>query len=316
MSFERDMDDEMQRFGIDDDTANRLLSGQVASEDAPPDYRAIARVVRAARFPTGVDPARESATVAAFVEALHSGSHPPVSDRRNSMLARLLSAKIAAIAAVGVLGATAAAAATNTLPDRAQSVVSGAASHVGLSIPNPHGHAYGLTKSHPANAATPGNDGAVGPDASGAPRFGLCTAYSSGNATTNPHSHKTKSVAFRNLQAAADTAGMSVADYCKTATPPSTETTTTTIEGSSPATNESHANPPLSVPAGPPASTPVGPPVSTPVGPPTSTPVGPPVSTPVGPPVSVGPPISTPVGPPVSMPVRAPDSTSGNPHRP
>jgi hypothetical protein len=304
MSSERDLDDEMQRFGIDDDTADRLLSGQVAPQDAPPEYRAIAGAVQAAQYPTGgKDAARESATIAAMVEALHSGPTSDAPIRRKSMFARMLSAKVAAIAAVGLLGATAAAAATNTLPDPAQSAISGAASHVGLSIPKPHGHAYGLTKSHGADAATPANGGAVGPDASGSAKFGLCTAYASGNATTNPHSHKTKSVAFRNLQAAADTAGMSVADYCKAATPPSTETTSTTVDESTTSGPESQGtNPPVSTPHGPPASTPVGPPVSTPVGPPTSTPVGPPVSTPHGPPTS------TPVGPPVSVPK--------NPHRP
>jgi hypothetical protein len=280
MTSERDFDDEMQLFGIDDDTADRLLSGQVAPEDAPPSFRAIAQAVQEARLATDVDPTRESATVAAVVEALHSGfpSDAPVRSKR--MLARMLSAKVAAIAAVGVLGVTAAAAAaaTNTLPDPAQSAISNAASHVGLSVPHPHGHAFGLTKSHhTGSAAAPGNGGAVGPDASGPAKFGLCTAYSSGNATTNSHSHKTKSVAFRNLQAAADTAGMSVADYCKAATPPSTGTTSTTVAGHAPAASKSHgAEPPFSTPVGPPASRPVGPPVSTPVGPPASTPVGPP----------------------------------------
>jgi hypothetical protein len=309
MTSDRDLFDEMQRFGIDDDTADRLLSGEVAPEDAPPDLGAVARVVQAARYPTSTNAARESATVAAIVEALHSGSLPDALPRRKRMLARMLSAKVAAVAAVGVLGATAAAAATNTLPDRAQSAISRAASHVGLSIPHPHGHAYGLTKTHPANPATTGNSGAVGPDASGPAQFGLCTAYASGNATTNPHSHKTKSVAFTNLQTAADKAGMSVADYCKAATPPATETTTTTVDKNAPAAPKSHN-------ANRPSSTPVGPPASTPVGPPISTPVGRPPSTPVGPPTSVGPPVTTPVGPPVSTPVGPPVSTPGHGHRP
>jgi len=312
MSFERDWDDEMRRLGLDDDTADRLLSGQVALEDAPPEFRAIAQAVQDARASTGVDPAREAVTVAAVVEALRSGSPSDAPVSRGRVRARVLSTKVAAIAAVGVLGVTAAAAATNTLPDPAQSAISGAASHVGLSVPRSHGHAHGLTKSHPVNAVPPANAGAVGPDASGPAMFGLCTAYASGNATTNSHNNNTKSVAFRNLQAAADKAGVSVADYCKTATPPSTDTTSTTVEKNAPAApNSHHATPPVSTPVGRPVSTPVGPPASTPVGPPISTPVGPPASTPVGPPVSrpIGPPVSTPVGPPVSTPGQ-------HPHRP
>jgi len=312
MSFERDSDDEMQRLGLDDDTADRLLSGQIAVEDAPPEFRAIAQGVQDARPSTGVDPARESVTVAAMVEALRSGSPSAMPVRTKRMRARGLSAKVAAIATVGVLGVTAAAAATNTLPGPAQSALSDAASHVGLSIPHSHGHAFGSSKTHPVNAVTPGNAGAVGPDASGPAVFGLCTAYASGNATTNPRSHKTKSVAFRNLLAAADKAGMSVADYCKTASPPSTDTTATTVDRNAPATANSHnANAPVSTPVGPPVSTPAGPHVSRSVGPPVSTPVGPPVSTPAGPPASrpVGPPVSTPVGPPVSRP-------GHHPHRP
>jgi hypothetical protein len=314
MSFERDLDDEMQRFGLDDDIADRLLSGQVAPEDAPPEFRAIARVVQAVQYPAGMDAARESATVAAIVEALHSSSPSDAPARRKRLLARALTAKVAALVAVGVLGATMAAAATNMLPDPAQSAISDAASHLGLSVPHPDGHGSGLTKNHPPTA---GNDGTVGPHANGPAMFGLCTAFSSGNATTNAHSHKTNSVAFRNVQAAADKAGMSVADFCKTATPPSTDTTSTSIEETAPTTpNPHHANPAVSTPIGPPVSTPVGPPPSTPVGPPVSTPVGPPVSTPVRPPVSVGPPVSTPVGPPVSTPVGPPVSTPGHPHRP
>jgi hypothetical protein len=218
------------------------------------------------------------------------------------MLARLLSAKVAAIAAFVLLGATAAAAATSTLPDSAQGFVSNAARHVGLSIPKPNNHANAHASNH---SATPANAAAVGPDASGDAKFGLCTAYAAGNATSNPHSHKSTSVAFRNLQAAATDAGMSIADYCKTATPPTTETTTTTTEPSAATThgNESHgSNGGLHD--------------SIPVGPPASTPVGPPVSTPVGPPVSVGPPTSTPVGPHISTPVGPPVSPPGDTHRP
>src|SRR5258708_16490010 len=140
----------MRRFALDELTADRLLSGQVAPQDAPPGYQRIARAVQTAAVPAPeIGTTHEAAAVAALVEALRSNSPTNGPVRRKSMLARLLSAKVAAIAAVTVFGATAAAAATNTLPDPAQTVVSDAAAHVGLSIPKPNSHANAHAADHP-----------------------------------------------------------------------------------------------------------------------------------------------------------------------
>ncbi len=300
----------MKRFGLDDITADRLLSGRVAPADAPPGYGTTVDAIQAvANSSSATDAARETLTVAAMVEAVRSKmpAHQPL--RRRSMLAQLLSAKVAAIAAMSVLGATAAAAATNTLPAPAQTAISHAASHVGVSVPAPNRHEnahatpqHGMPdnggKANAGRHSASAGDNAVGPDATGKAKYGLCTAYAAGPSTTNPHSGKNDSVAFTNLQKAADEAGMSVADYCKNAEPPTNDGTTTTT-GSVPKTDttpasNSHAATPGSNPHGrtPPVSTP---PVSTP---PVS---GRPVSTP---PVS-GPPVST---PPVPTPT--------NSHRP
>jgi hypothetical protein len=255
MTDERDLDHEMKRFGLDDLTADRLLSGRVAPQDAPPGYGPIAAAVQAVAGSTPApDAGHEAATVAAVVEALRSNrpSHQPV--RRRSMLAQLLTAKVAAIAAVTVLGATAAAAATNTLPDPAQTVVSDAVSHVGLSIPKPNSHANAHATAPHGKPDTAGNANATGPDATGSAKYGLCTAYAAGPTTTNPHSRKNDAVAFTNLQKAADGAGMSVADYCKNAAPPRNDGTTDT-NGSAPVTDttrapNSHAATPGSNPHG------------------------------------------------------------------
>jgi len=197
MTDERDLDDEMKRFGLDDLTADRLLSGQVAPADALPGYGLIAEAVQTAAQAAGpgpaTDTARETATVAAVVEALRSHSPVHLEVRRRSMLGKFLTAKAAAIAAVAVLGVTAAAAATNALPDPAQKAISDAGSHVGLSIPTPNSHANAhATAKHgkSEDAGVTGSSGAVGPDATGSAKFGLCTAYAAGPSTTNPHSGK------------------------------------------------------------------------------------------------------------------------------
>ena len=299
MTGERDLDHEMKRFGLDDLTVDRLLSGQVAPEDAPPGYRLIADAVQKVGGSSSVtDAARETATVAAVVEALRSNRHVRQPVRRRSMLAQLLSAKVAAIAAATLLGATAAAAATNTLPDPAQTVVSDAASHVGVSIPKPNSHANShATARHgkPDNAGNAGN--ATGPDATGSAKYGLCTAYAAGPTTTNPHSGKNSSVAFTNLQKAADTAGVSVAEFCKNAVPPRNDGSTG-ANGSAPETDTTRAPNPHS--AKRPSSTP---PASVP-----------PVSTPASNPRGSTPPVSTPASkPPASVP---PVSTPGTAHRP
>jgi hypothetical protein len=290
MTTERDMDDDMKRSGLDDLTADRLLAGRIAPQDAPRGYQAIAEAIQRASDPgTATDSQREHATVASMVETLRSvpSAYTPV--WRRSKIARSRGVKVAAIAAVVLVGATAAGAATDSLPGPAQRAISDAASHLGLSLPKP----------------TPGHAGKpVGPNAADRARYGLCRAYAAGPSTTNPHSRKDRSVAFANLQKAAGAAGMSVAAYCKNAVAPTggnravPETDTTVARG------PNATVPPVSTPhaTGPPVSTPQpkGPPVSAPQ------PTEPPVSTP------------RPTGPPASTThsTGPPASTQGDPHRP
>ena len=103
------------------------------------------------------------------------------------MLTKLKSAKAAVAAATLVAlfaGGTAAAAATGSLPVPAQSAVSGALAHVGVSVPGPNSHAnpHATDKSHkartqpqgPVPAMRPTRPRAKGPDATGTAKFGLC----------------------------------------------------------------------------------------------------------------------------------------------
>ena len=127
------------RHPLDEDSATRLLQGLVHPDDAPPGYGAVAGLLNSARTPLG--PVNEDAaaiTVAAMVEVIRDATPAPETSRRKTMLGKLLAGK--AIAAVAVLGltATGAAAASGSLPDQAQAVVSDAAGHVGVNIPHPN----------------------------------------------------------------------------------------------------------------------------------------------------------------------------------
>jgi hypothetical protein len=131
---------------IDDDSASRLLQGLVHPDDAPPGYGAVADLLNSAAQ-TPMVPVEEdvaAATVSAMVEVIRDAPAPEISRRKN-MLGKILAGK--ALAAIAIVGLTAsgAAAATGTLPDQAQSVVSDAASHVGLNIPHPN---HGKSAAH------------------------------------------------------------------------------------------------------------------------------------------------------------------------
>jgi len=129
---------------LDDDSAARMLQGLVHADDAPPGYGAVAGLLAAAARPVAVDEDAGAATVSAMVEAIREGAPVPQTSRRKSMLTKLLAGK--ALAALGVVALTAsgAAAATGSLPTPVQSAVSGAASHVGVNLPNPnHGNSAG-----------------------------------------------------------------------------------------------------------------------------------------------------------------------------
>jgi hypothetical protein len=95
------------------------------------------------------------------------------------------------------------------LPAPAQNAMSVVLSKIGLSVPR---HA-GSGDATDQEASDEGDDGgAVGPDANGPAHDGLCNAYFNGNGGTN--GGKLDSVAFQNVQEAADDAGQSVEEFC------------------------------------------------------------------------------------------------------
>jgi hypothetical protein len=246
MTDERDLAHEMKRPAIlDIRTADLLLSGLVAPLDAPPGYASIAEAVqRVATSPRPNEPVREAATIAAVVRESRSHNHLRRPVRTKSVRGRVLGVKAAVLAGTMVFGATAAAAATNTLPVPVQRAISEAAAHVGVSIPEPHSHGSSHSDGSAGRSGNAGNTGtAVGPDATASAKYGLCTAYAKAPTART-------SMAFANVRKAADAAGMSVTDFCKSAVPPSGkgDTPTTAPRGSTPTTPARGSGPPSSTP--------------------------------------------------------------------
>jgi hypothetical protein len=259
MSDSDDTDGVLHRF-ISDDHAERLLAGNANAGDdglAP-----VAGLFAALRAPSQASElAGTDGLVARMAAAVStSGAVSAHPSRRKPVLAKVVTGKIAALAAVAFFSAGAAAAATGNLPDPLQRTVSKTFSHVGVDLPAPAGKPIASTTTasptttaastttstaeesdstiipttaadETTNAAA-GASVAVGPDATGPAKKGLCTAY-----FANDHGKNLDAVAFRNLTDAATAAGQTVEEFCA---PKSDTTTTNTSE--TPTTDE-HGKP-------------------------------------------------------------------------
>jgi hypothetical protein len=134
MSDQDALQDEMRRLllgelgvhpsALDGDTVDRLLTGRLEPDDAPPGYAAVAAVLQAAAGPPSPgELSGEAPAVATFVAMTRprSGSRGRATERRRANGSRLA---VLAAAALGVLlVGGAAAAATGTLPEPARRVV-------------------------------------------------------------------------------------------------------------------------------------------------------------------------------------------------
>src|SRR5215217_3158518 len=169
----------------DQDLLERLLDGRLDPALAPPGYRGLARLLAAATAPAAPEELADAQqTMAAFAAAMRS--HPPtLVPRRTAVPRKVLTIKAAAAALVAVLSlGGVAAAAGGLLPDQASPVADQAPATTGADAA-----AHGLGRAAAANlggAADAGSaDGqgrasAVGPDATGAARAGLCRAWEAG----------------------------------------------------------------------------------------------------------------------------------------
>lgn len=228
-----DLHDDMERFALDPETGDRLLSGVLHPEDAPDRYSAVAALLQAAAVPTSGDLEGEAATVDAVVAAIRSAPGFTAPRTQRSRLGR---AKIAAAGLVGALTLSSGLAAANALPGPAQNIASSALGAIGLHVPD--GNANGTKgDDHPAGDDTSAQDSDQSPTgANGAAPAGDTTP------TTHP-----------------DNKGGEVSDLAHT-TPPGPDhgavVSNDASNGKSQA-GEDHTNPTNpSTPGGPPTSLP------------------------------------------------------------
>jgi hypothetical protein len=193
--------------GIPEASLAALLEGATPAADATAPLQHVADVLAALRAePAGDEAAGHNAAIAEFRSRVGVSSRPGHSHRRKPgpfMLPALTRSRVgtAAIAAVVGLGGMAAAAYAGALPAVAQQAAHDVIGAPG-SAPKPQ-----ASRTNPATVQ-PGTP--VGPNPSGHPSFGLCTAYLDGK---ERGSHAEKPAAFRNLETAAGGAG-NVRAYC------------------------------------------------------------------------------------------------------
>jgi hypothetical protein len=134
MSLPSDFTDEMQRLPLDLDTADRLLGGSVAPQDAPPGYADVALLLAALEPPAPAELTPDAELVAYLTQSMRSSPSAKTRTSRRSILPRLKLAS--ALATFAMIGTTTLALA-GSLPGAAQDVASSMLSEVGVSVPGP-----------------------------------------------------------------------------------------------------------------------------------------------------------------------------------
>jgi len=169
----------MDPFALDAGTAERLLTGAVDAGDAPPDYRAVARILNELRSaPDSVEWAGDAAAVeriAAAVVVYRRRTRRERRTRRSASLAARLAAAVGVIGAVCVTGAFASA---GTLPQPVQHAASTVLGTVGISVPSGGEEPTGAPPPTVASTTPPAPTGPSHPTAR-APGAGAAPAASS-----------------------------------------------------------------------------------------------------------------------------------------
>ncbi len=137
MTARRDIRGEMRNLLLDRATADRLLTGHVDPDDAPPGYAGVAEVLRSASSFPLLDPEREQATVAAMVEEIRTHLLAPSPDRQRRSIKRLVRAKVMVLAVGATLVGTTSLAFAGALPGAAQAVAHTMLARIGVSVPGP-----------------------------------------------------------------------------------------------------------------------------------------------------------------------------------
>jgi len=224
-------------FALDQDTAERLLSGRLEPDDAPPGYSRVAELLARAASdrPAAEEQAGKAAALAAFAAVRTRPPHPPI-PQRWSVLTKLFTVKAVAAAVLGVLALGGVAAATGNLPAPAQQIVDshrGGASANGTAAIMDHSKGQGANGQGQASHDPSGANGQAngqGPDLTGPAAKGLCQAWSVGQGVD--HGKKMDAVAFAALVKAAG-GEANIASFCTKVMAASTSTTATTTHGNS-----------------------------------------------------------------------------------
>jgi len=162
----RDPEGEMRNLLLDRDTADHLLSGLVAPDDAPPGYAEAAGLLRSLARPSPLDRTRERDTIGAMAERIRS--RPPVNPFARGRVAERRPArlKLVSVAAGAILVGTSGLAFAGELPAPAQRIAHKVFASVGLDIPtsddetttdNVPGGSEGLDSSVGSSAGTKGD---------------------------------------------------------------------------------------------------------------------------------------------------------------
>ena len=166
MSEQNGPDDEMARDlapagdpdlrALDDGTLERLLSGVIAADDAPPPYREVVGLLEALRAePTAAELADEHEQVASIARTiLEAGS----ADRREPRLAFSRRVRLAGAALVGALTLVVGLGVAGALPGAMQRVASDVLGTVGVAVPSPDHHADAPADGHGPTRDTSASD--------------------------------------------------------------------------------------------------------------------------------------------------------------
>jgi hypothetical protein len=181
-----DLEDEMRRRPLDHDTADRLLSGRIEPDDAPPGYAEVASMLRAVAAPaTSEELAGEPETVAAVARTVriqHESSLAPAT-RRSPVRGRFFRAKVAGLVVAGTLVGSTGLAFAGVLPDAAQNAAATVLSKVGITIPAANDHPASTGSEISSIATTTSSPGvAKGAEISSSASDGMSQAGQHGSA--------------------------------------------------------------------------------------------------------------------------------------
>jgi hypothetical protein len=177
------------RVWLDRGTADRLLSGSVAPDDAPPGYAHVARLLRTvATPPSPRELAPQAEAIATAQTILSARSAAPPAPARSGVRHRRAGrgwrrARVMGLVLVGAMLATSGLAAAGVLPDRVQSAASKVLDAVGIDVPDP------TSVEHPASTGEEISQIATTTDAEGVDKGAEISDTASGGVSRAGQEH-------------------------------------------------------------------------------------------------------------------------------